>query len=173
MTCVIAMREQGCVHLARDRAISGTGVANVGGAKLVRFPSGLLVGFAGALATQNVMATRPELTECDLSSDTSIAGLFDKFQGVAGFQLPGAGPTNFWAMMLLAMKGTLVWMGNAGGWYRVADPVRAIGDGDKVALGSWYERGDLAPRQRLERAIEVAAAFMPGVISRECDYDHT
>jgi hypothetical protein len=64
-------------------------------------------------------------------------------------------------------------MGNIGGWCRVADPVRAIGDGDKVALGSWYERSDLRPKERLERAIETAAVFMPGVVSRQCDYDHT
>ena len=175
MTCVIAMKEpdKGIVHIAADRAISNGGVANSGGSKLARFPSGLVVGFAGSLATQNLMVTRPELAECDLSIDKSIATLFDKFSGISGFQMPGATPTTFWAIMLLAMKDTLVWMGNVGGWHRVADPVRSIGDGERIALGSWFERGELQPKERLERAIQAAAAFMPGVVSKESDYDHT
>jgi ATP-dependent protease HslVU (ClpYQ) peptidase subunit len=176
MTCVIAMRDPASnrVHMAADRAISaGNSIVNKGGAKLVKFPSGLLVGFAGALSTQNVMVTRSELSECDLSSDKSLAVLFDKFQGVAGFQLPGAPPTAFWAVMLLAAGDALIWMANLGGWSRVADPVRAIGEGEPVALGSWYGREDLEPRERLARAIEAASVFLPGVVSREYDYDHT
>jgi len=175
MTCVIAMREseKGIVHIAADRAISNGGVANSGGSKLARFPSGLVVGFAGSLATQNLMVTRSELADCDLSIDQSIATLFDKFSGVDSFQLPGAAPTTFWAIMLLAMNDTLVWMGSVGGWHRVADPVRSIGDGERIALGSWFERGDLQPKERLQRAIEAAGTFMPGVVSKESDYDRT
>jgi ATP-dependent protease HslVU (ClpYQ) peptidase subunit len=176
MTCVIAMRDPSSnrIHMAADRAISaGNAIVNKGGAKLVKFPSGLLVGFAGALATQNLMVTCPELYECDLSNDKSVATLFNKFSGVAGFQLPGAAPTTFWAVMLLALGDAFVWMGNLGGWSRVADPVRAIGEGEPVALGSWYARADLEPKERLARAIEAASVFMPGVVSRECDYDHT
>jgi hypothetical protein len=170
------MREPGTnvVHLAADRAITtGTGVGNVGGRKLVRFPSGLLVGFAGALATQNVMVTTTELSGCNLVDDVSIATLFNRFQNVAGFQPSGAAPKAFWGEMLLAMADTLVYMGNAAGWHRVPEDVRAIGDGERIALGSWFERGDLAPKARLERAIEVAATFMPGTVSRDCDYEHT
>jgi hypothetical protein len=175
MTCIIAMRdpESDRVHMAADRAISGNGVPSVSGRKLVSFPSGLIVGFAGSLATQNIMVTRPELAECDLSDDKSVAALFDKFQAVATYLPAGALPAQFWATMMLASKGALVWMGNAGGWCRVVEPVRAIGEGERVALGSWYERTDLPPKERLERAIEVAGAFMPGVVSRECDYSHT
>jgi hypothetical protein len=173
VTCVIAMREgESVVHVAADRALSG-GLSNVGGSKLVRFPSGLLVGFSGALATQNVMVTCTELVECDLADEKSIGTLYNKFQGIGAYQPAGAQPKQFWAEMLLAKHGNLVYMGNVAGWHRVPEPVRAIGDGDRVALGSWYEREDLEPKERLERAIEVAAAFMPGVVSKECDYQHT
>lgn len=172
MTCIIAMRDADIIHIAADRAISGETMVSNGGSKLVRFSSGLIVGFSGALATQNVMEFIPELSQCDLSNNSSIASLFNKFQGVAGFQLPGASPTEFWAIMLLAMKNKLIWMGNVGGWHSVPESVKAIGSGAHIALGSWFERSDLTPEARLKRAIEVASIHMPGV-SKACDYDHT
>ena len=174
MTCVIAMREpeKGIVHIAADKAISG-GVAHNSGAQLARFPSGLVVGFAGSLATQNVMMTLQELAQANLGNDGSMGALYDKFQGIGAYNPPGALPKQFWAEMLLAMNGDLVYMGNASGWFRVKEPVKSIGDGERIALGSWFERGDLQPKERLERAIQVAAAFMPGGVSKESDYDHT
>lgn len=166
------MRESNVVHLAADRAICG-GLVNAGAVKLVRFPSGLLAGFAGSLATQNVVSTMSELASCDLADDASIGRLFTVFQGLGAYQLAGAAPKAFWAEMLLAMKGTLVYMGNVAGWHRVAEPVKTIGDGGHLALGSWTERIDLQPEIRLRRAIEVAATFMPSVVSRDCDYGCT
>ena len=90
-----------------------------------------MAGFAGALATQNVVTTCAELIECDLADDKSLSTLFNRFQAIAGCQMPGAGPSQFWAIMLLAMRDTLVWMGNVGGWHRVTDDVRSIGDGER------------------------------------------
>ena len=87
--------------------------------------------------------------------------------------LADAAPKQFWAEMLLAMQGTLIYMGNAAGWHLVPEDVRTIGLGGPVALGSWQERSDLQPKERLERAIEVASVFMPGVVSQESDYHHT
>lgn len=174
MTCVIAQRDANNIHMAADRAISNpTGLANGGGRKLVKLPSGLLVGFAGSLSTQNVMAASQELADCDLSDDISVTKLHSKLAGAGGFQLPGAPVTHFWAEMLLAMRDQVVYMGSAGGWHRVPEPVKALGDGCKVALGSWHERDDLQPHERLKRAIEIAGLLMPGIVSQDCDYDHT
>lgn len=175
MTCVIAMHdlESPIIHMTADVAISnGVGQTMDNGHKLVRFDT-LLVGFAGSLATWNVMQSTPELTALDLSSNEAVQKLFDKFQGVAGFQYPGAKPDTFWGEMLLAQGNTLITMANCGGWTRVVEPVHAIGSGALVALGSWNELGALDPQVRLRRAIAAAAKFMPGTVSATCDYDHT
>lgn len=175
MTCVIAMREPGSavIHMAADRAISGNNLVSLGGKKLVKFPSGLLVGFAGLLATQNIMVTRTELAGVDLADPLSIRLLFEGFRVVAAYALPSAPAQTAGAEMLLAMRGTLVYMGNLAGWYRVPEDVKVIGDGGLVALGSWHASSALPPSERLKRAIEAAAFFMPAIVSKESDYDQT
>ena len=120
----------------------------------MKFPSGLVVGFAGSLATSNILA-RPDgdfvklLKKLD--SDADVNKAFDFLQGVANFQLKGAGDTQFWALVLLAMGPTLVCMGNAAGWHRVQD-FRCIAPRQRR-----YRRRRASPR-----ALPAVAAAAPG-----------
>ncbi len=172
MTCVIAMRDGNVIHMAADKSISG-GVVNVSATKLVQSQSGMWATFAGSLWTLNVTTNQKEFHDCNLTDDRSIAALLGKFADICTIKMPPAPDGVFWTEMLLAQGDQLVYMGNRGGWHRVAEPVKALGDGNMLALGSWVERADLKPKERLERAIEVASLFLPNVVSKACDYAHT
>lgn len=164
MTCIIALRQEGIVHMGADDAITGD-VVHYNGSKIVRFPSGLLAGFAGSLATQNIMA-RPESKlggMTDLNDDVQVNAVFDALQGVAHFQVKGAHDTAFWAQLVLAMGSSIVWMGNVGGWYRLRDEFRCIGEGALVATGAMFVLEGVTPPERIARSIEAASRCVPGV----------
>ena len=177
MTCVVGLVDGGIVHMGGDDIITAEAdLVQTGASKVVKYPSGLVVGFAGSLATSNILA-RPDGDFVKLlkglDSDADVNKAFDFLQGVANFQLKGAGDTQFWALVLLAMGPTLVCMGNAAGWHRVKD-FRCIGAGSKVATGAMtvLARVDATPRRRLEAAIEAASIHVPGV-GRMTSYETT
>lgn len=150
--------------MGADDAITGD-VVHHNGCKIVRFPSGLIAGFAGSLATQNIMA-RPESklgTMTDLNDDGQVNAVLDALQGVAHFQVRGANDTAFWAQLVLAMGSSIVWVGNVGGWYRVKDEFRCIGEGALVATGAMFVLEGVTPRERIARSIEAASRCVAGV----------
>jgi ATP-dependent protease HslVU (ClpYQ) peptidase subunit len=178
MTCIIGLLADGIVHMGGDDIITAEAdLLQKGASKVVRYPSGLVAGFAGSLATSNILS-RPDdafikaLT--DLESDAAINTAFDRLQSVAGFELKGTTDGQFWTMVLVAMGGSLVCMGNVAGWYRVKD-FRCIGTGGKIATGAMtvLARVDgVSLRRRLETAIEAAAIHVPGV-GRMTSYETT
>jgi hypothetical protein len=150
--------------MGADDAITSE-LVHTNGAKIVKFDTGLIVGFAGSLATQNVMA-RPGDALANLTAafnDEELNLVFDRFQTVAHFPVKGAADATFWGQMLLAMGSSIVCMANLGGWYRVTDDFRCIGEGSRVATGAMDVLRDLAPRERIARSIEAASKYVPGV----------
>lgn len=150
--------------MGADDAITGD-LVHHNGSKIVRFPSGLIAGFAGSLSTQNIMA-RPESkigTMSDLNDDGQVNAVFDALQAAAHFQVRGAHDTAFWAQLILAMGSSIVWIGNVGGWYRVKDEFRCVGEGALVATGAMFVLEGVSPRERISRAIEAASRCVPGV----------
>jgi ATP-dependent protease HslVU (ClpYQ) peptidase subunit len=169
MTCIIGLREAGVVHMGGDDEITVEGdMRQRGGGKVVKFSTGLVVGFAGSLATANVL-TRPTdgfITSLrDLDNDADVNAAFDRLQDVANFQLKGATDGQFWVMCLVALGPTLVCMGNVAGWSRVQN-FRCIGSGSKVATGAMHVANQVkgvTARDRLGYSIGAAAAYVAGV----------
>jgi len=175
MTCVIAVPDGSIVHMAADKAASGEGVAYQEQArKIDRFPSGLLVGFAGAYAGISSirlggLGVDRALPECDPSDERSLERLssFLRRRGAL------TATPQFWVELLLAMNGALVYMHSLKPRWVVSTGPQAIGIGGPVALRSWWETPDLPHRERLGRAIEAAAEYAPGRVSRARDYEQT
>ena len=78
-------------------------------------------------------------------SDAEINAVFDNLQSIAHFQVKGAGDATFWATIILAMRSSVVCITNLGGWYRVTEDFRCIGDGSLVATGAMHVLKGVAP----------------------------
>lgn len=150
-------------------------VIHANGNKLIVFSDNkLIVGFVGALTTQNVMAREDSAFAKinDLTLDKEVNAAFDAFQNVAGFQMKGASEKQFWCEVLMAQGSTLLYMGNVAGWYRVTDNFRCIGSGGIVATGAMHVMQNEQPKVRIERAIEAASRYVAGV-GQMTRYEHT
>jgi ATP-dependent protease HslVU (ClpYQ) peptidase subunit len=164
MTCIIGLHDGNVVHMGADDEISSE-IVHTNGAKIVRFPSGLIAGFAGSRATQNVMV-RPDgrlRAVTDLDIDGEVDAVFDQLQNIAHYQVKGALDGAFWASLMLAKGAAMVCVTNLGGWYRVTDEFRCIGDGSQVATGAMHVLRGSPPRERIERSIEAASKYVKGV----------
>jgi len=156
--------------MGADHAISNSfGGVHLNGEKLKRFPSGVVVGFSGALALQNSIEEvliKPEtgFTTIDISTDDgSLLDVFNLLKETASSTGNGE--------LLLAQNTTIVYMGNIAGWHRVKAEFHCIGNGAPVALGAMHVLSKCSPRRRIERSIEAAATHIMGVgVAKKCDY---
>lgn len=164
MTCVIAMRDRGSIHMASDRGVHLNGALRPEPAcKMKRFSSGLIVGFAGQMLSSFTVSNDSDAFDrCILSDKGALSALLEHVSYTA------VGPIE----MLMARGNDLVYMSNEK-WDILRVDVWGIGMGGYVAMGSCHERADLLPRGRLERAIEVSSSYLPTMVSQEYDYDHT
>jgi hypothetical protein len=175
VTCVIAVPDGNIIHLAADRAVSGEGVPYQEGArKIDRFPSGLIVGFAGSYAGVasiriGGLGDHRALAECDPASEQALQRLsaFLRRRGAL------TAVAQFRVELLLAMRGTLVYMDSLKPDWGVTTGPLALGIGGPIALRSWLETPKLPVRERLGRAIGAAAEYAPEQVSRAYDYEQT
>lgn len=174
MTLLVAFRDSdNIVHCAADHAIS-SGVVHNNGRKLFKH-LGLVVACAGSLAVQNIVeAAIKQETQITLSDDR--LNLWFKLLREIVLELAkqcNGSTTNIEFICFLAMGSELVWMGNVGGWYRVAEDFRCTGTGEIPATAVMYALNDVDNvKHRFDLTFGATALVSSGV-SSTYDYEHT
>jgi 20S proteasome alpha/beta subunit len=159
--------------MGADDAITSE-LVHTNGAKITKFPRGLIVGFAGSLATMTFLINeKSPLSELvNLESDVEVHAVFKNLHALGNAQVRGVSDKVFWTELLIAMGSALVYVGNVAGWYRVKDDFRCIGEGSLLATGAMHVLACMPPRERIERSIEAASKYVPGV-SKMSAYETT
>lgn len=158
MTCILAMHDPvgNFVHMMADKGIHSMGVLHEGPEvqKIKRPRAGMFVGFAGWAYSSAYLVHVPEYEQCDLADDASIARLAAYVHGNE-------------VEMLMVERGHIVVV-TGRGWTRVGS-VGAVGLVDE-GLRAFELLSTLAPRDRLEIAIQLVAVARPTFVSRYVDY---
>lgn len=169
MTCVIALKHENKVYMGGDTYLSG---GNSIDTKIVKFPSNVLVGFAGSRIVQNLLCQKQNsglfVRNMDENND-AIDALLNALRLINP-------PTELYGTLLLLSSGKhIIYMGNIAGWYRInsTQTYECIGDGAQTAKGAMHCMDDkILPKIRIERALQSAEQWCPSVRGPfTCDYE--
>lgn len=163
MTCVVALRHDGVIYMGCDSAgVGGYSRSNRLDPKIYRVGE-MLIGFTTSFRMGQLLGysltlprptwRRPSSTPCAIASRPAA----------------GRRKTRTWSAAAISSSPTRAASSRSKGDYQVAEnaePYNAVGCGFDLALGSLFTSGRVAnasARERVEEALQAAAAFSAGV----------